>query len=258
MSITATTPTAEFYRSVACRYPDLAAAYYAADAVRMAFQASLLHRPSGTFVDVGSGLTPLALGLKLLGMEATMVDRFDYPIEMEHIGDPDPVMAVLDESGVILKPADIAADLLPLDDGHADTLSCVACIEHFHVSPRPLLSDIRRVLRPGGLFLMGCPNSVNLRKRVAVLRGRTNLPPIGQFWNDGDPVWYGHVREPTLAEMCWMAEASGFEIVERFGRNFLGEQNYGTVAHLLDPFLRFMPALCSDIYVLARKPVEAT
>lgn len=79
-------------------------------------------------------------------------------------------------------------------------------------------------------MLLGCPNAVNARKRGSVLLGRTNYPPISQFWNEGDPSWWGHVREPVLADMVWMAEQVGLRVMGVYGRNFLGKQNFGAWA----------------------------
>lgn len=253
-TLVSTFPTESFYQDVARRYPEPAATYYARDARRMSFQASLVFEPGKVFVDVGSGLTPLAFGLQLLGMRTTMVDRFDYPVDRAQFGSPEGVVRVLEDGGVRLAPTDIALDRLPLDDCSVDSVSCVACIEHLHSSPRPLFAEIKRILKPEGQFLLGCPNATNLRKRFSVLLGRSNLPAVDQFWTDGDPVWHGHVREPTISELQWMAEASGLEVVSRLGRNFIGEENYGWAASLLDQPLRRVPGLCSDIYVLARKP----
>lgn len=250
-------PTTDFYRQVAGRYPRPAAEYYGRHASRLSFEASLLFKPKKAFVDVGSGLNPLALGLQLLGMRTTMVDRFDYPVEAKYVGDHKPLMAVLADAGVRTARVDITRQPLPFGDDFADTISCIACVEHLHSSPRPLLRDIARVLKPGGHLLLGGPNAVNLRKRLSVLIGRSNLPPIEQFWSDGDPTWYGHVREPTMPEMHWMVEACGLTVVAAFGRNFIGEEKYGLTASLLDPALRRIPSLCSDIYVLAEKR-EAT
>lgn len=246
--------SAALYRELANVYPPEARQRCVEDAERLAFQATLLAEPGKVFVDVGSGLSPLALGLRKMGMRALMIDRFDYPAEMGIAADVEQLLGTLRAQGVEVCTADVVRTPLPLGDAAVDALACVAMIEHLHQSPQPLFTEFFRILKPGGKLLIGCPNAVNLRKRISVLLGKNNQAPIGAFWKDGHPVWLGHVREPTLADMLWMTRAAGFVAAETWGRNFIGAQRFGILAAGIDPLLRLFPGLCSDIYVLARRP----
>ena len=247
----------DFYRKVSAEYPVELREYFAQDAERLAFQARLMYVPGGTFADLGSGLGPFALGLQKMGMNAAMLDRFDYPVDLKKTDRTEEVLSRLSASGVRVVRADLLKGSLPLPDESMDRVSCIAVLEHFHHSPRRFLLEIVRILKPGGLVLLGTPNAVNLRKRVSVLLGKTNLPPVADFWKDGEPEWYGHVREPTAQELAWMARAAGLEVVESCGRNFIGKQNFGRWAALADVVLRRFPGLCSDIYVLAKKTANS-
>ena len=52
-------------------------------------------------------------------------------------------------------------------------------LEHLHHSPRDLLNDLCELIKPNALLFITVPNAVNIRKRIDVLRGKTNLPDYG-------------------------------------------------------------------------------
>lgn len=89
-------------------------------------------------------------------------------------------------------------------------------LEHLHDSPRDLLNDLLLLAKPEGLLFVTVPNAVNIRKRIDVLRGRTNLPPFeGFYWHPGS--WRGHVREYVRDDLVQLAEFLGLEILELRG-----------------------------------------
>ena len=239
------------------RYPEAVRSYYSADAPRLTHDlGKVLGFGGSRMVDLGAGLSPLALAAQLGGVKATIVDRFDYSVDMAHGVPVDTILGEFEKVGVSVVRSDIQNAPLPLPDSAFDVATCLAVLEHFHHSPRSFLAEVRRVLRPGGTFLVSCPNSVNLRKRFSVLLGRSNLPPIEAFWRDGDPTWHGHVREPTAGELAWMISQAGFEVKAIFGRNFIAIQNFKIFGLVVDPLLKFWFGLCSDVYVLANLPIK--
>jgi hypothetical protein len=76
--------------------------------------------------------------------------------------------------------------------------------------------------------------------------------------------WYqaeffrGHVREPDVDDLHYIARDMGLIEVEILGRNWAGYMNDRRVIRigtaLIDSLLRLRPSLCSDIYLVARKP----
>ena len=145
----------------------------------------------------------------------------------------------------------------------ADVVTCFHSLEHWHHSPRPLFREIVRVLKPGGFLLLATPNAVNLRKRIYVLLGRSNLPTLNEWYNDGDPVFRGHVREPVIRDLHQLMRWNGLEVVGTYGRNFIGRRSEAlgflpvavvdAIATGSDRVLRCFPSLCSDIHVMGRK-----
>jgi SAM-dependent methyltransferase len=237
------------------QYPASIGSYYAGDLDRLAHDVGLVTPlEPGHLVDLGSGFSPFSLALRRAGWDATVVDLFDYAVDAARAVPGAAILSQFAEAGIAVERCDIQGAPLPFATASVGVATCFAVLEHFHRSPRAFLAEVFRVVRPGGWLITSCPNSVNLRKRVSVLTGRTNLPPVHAFWRDGDPVWHGHVREPTMSELAWMVRESGFTVARTFGRNFLARQNFGAVGRLLDPVLRAVPGLCSDIYVIARRP----
>lgn len=90
---------------------------------------------------------------------------------------------------------------LPLGDGVADVVTCTEVIEHV-IDPQAMLREVRRVLKPGGLFLVSTYNHYNF---FNVLTGAA-FSPIPRF-----PTV--HVREYSWK--TFRAQIAGeFEIVE--------------------------------------------
>ncbi len=89
-------------------------------------------------------------------------------------------------------------------------------LEHLHDSPRDLLNDLVELLKPGGLLFITLPNAANIRKRIQLLLGRTNLPPFEEYY------WYpgprrGHVREYVRDDLVQLLKYLDLETVELQG-----------------------------------------
>lgn len=93
-------------------------------------------------------------------------------------------------------------------------------LEHLHDSPRDLLDDLLELVEDDGYLLVTVPNPVDLRKRIDVLRGRTNLPPYNLFYWLPEP-WRGHVREYVRSDLEALAQYLGLEILELDGAHHM-------------------------------------
>ena len=102
------------------------------------------------------------------------------------------------------------------------------------------------------------PNSVNLRKRLSVLTGSTNYPPVDQFYYSLG-TWRGHVREYTLKETIYICEASGFEILSKSTFEHLTIQRLKPPLSQVYSFLgNIIPTLRSGLLVICAKPKSWT
>lgn len=78
--------------------------------------------------------------------------------------DPDVVTRILANDGITSRLVRGSVYEMPYDDRSFDLIFCYSVFEHLHDYPRAL-RETARVLRPGGLFLLGMP-SVNLTMEV--------------------------------------------------------------------------------------------
>lgn len=126
-------------------------------------------------------------------------------------------------------------------------------LEHLHDSPRDLLLALLEHLREGGYLFISVPNHVNLRKRLAVLRGRTSLPAYQHYyWYPGP--WRGHIREYTKGDCIALAEALQLEIVELRGVHNMLEKVPSPLRGVYDTVTRLMPSVRDTWSLVARKP----
>jgi SAM-dependent methyltransferase len=239
--------------------------------VRNEFYLSLLGpeflRPGKRLVDLGAGLSAFGPACAAHGMEVILVDDYGGGggIDLGNTNQPVPMLGVFERKfGIKIIREDFLERPLPLPDASVDAMTSFHSLEHWHHSPRKLFREITRVLKPGGILVLATPNAVNVRKRVYVLLGKTNLPSLREWYEDGDPVFRGHVREPIVRDLCDLAQWNGLKVLQIYGRNFIGRDSevlaflprgiLKFIAAASDRVLRCFPTLCSDIHVVAQKP----
>ncbi len=128
-------------------------------------------------------------------------------------------------------------------------------MEHWHRSPKRLFAAIIESLVPGGLFIVGVPNVVNLRKRITVPLGRGKWSQMAHWYETER--FRGHVREPDVDDLRYIARDMNLTDVEILGRNWAGYLSRNRwmqlATALIDRPLRLRPSLCSDLYLIGRK-----
>jgi SAM-dependent methyltransferase len=164
----------------------------------------------GRLLDIGCGALDKPLVFQEIGYQCFGCDTFEDPwhAQPENL---EPVLDFARERGVEVYDQGASYEL-PWKPGSFDVATIVNVIEHLHVSPREILNFAGVYLKPGGLLIVAMPNSVNLRKRLDVARGRSNYTPVKGFY-DFIGFWPGHVREFTLGETAQIVQWTGFEIV---------------------------------------------
>ena len=66
---------------------------------------------------------------------------------------------------------DAEKDPYPYPDEHFSTVLCCELIEHLYHDPMHLMSEVNRILKPGGHFVITTPNIAALRGVAAILQG---------------------------------------------------------------------------------------
>jgi len=244
--------TLEMVRALARRYPASLRAAQLADSTRIASHVERILCPGANVADLGGGLGLFSPSCAALGMQTWLVDDFADPVnrtvDLDDIGLHRPL-------GVRVIETPIRQWGEAFGNESLDVVTCFDSLEHWQHSPRPVFAEAWRALKPGGTLLISGPNAVNLRKRLSVPFGRSN-------WSQFEDWYYpdqfrGHVREPVLADLVRLVRELGFEKQAAWGRNWAAYPASGgrrAAAWLIDHALRPLPTLCSDLYVMARKP----
>lgn len=109
-------------------------------------------------------------------------------------------------NGVKVRIVDLDREPLSYPDATFDAACCLDSITYF-LDPEGVLREVRRVLRPGGVFFVTFPNLRNWRHIASLLGGRfpvTSLDPEGR---DG-----GQLHHFTLGDFRALAERAGFAV----------------------------------------------
>lgn len=160
-----------------------------------------------TILDFGSGPCDKTAIASALGFQCTACDNLQ-----------DEWYSHKNNTGMILdfaKSMDIhfEFDLDTALKSEYDMVMMNDVLEHIHNSPRTILNSLIGSIKTEGYLFITVPNITNLRKRLDVLRGRTNLPKYDLFYWYPDP-WRGPVREYTRGDLVQMTEFLGLQLVE--------------------------------------------
>lgn len=166
-------------------------------------------RPAARVLDFGCGPCDHAAVLQQLGFSCAGYDDLSDPWHLQD-GNRERIKQFAALVGVDLRIAD--GGPIPFEENSFDVVMLNDVLEHMHDSPRELLCDLLKLVVPSGLLLITVPNAVNIRKRLAVLRGRTNLPAYEEFYWQAGP-WRGHVREYVLDDLAQLAHYLDLDIV---------------------------------------------
>lgn len=238
-------------RSVAERYPSDLIDGQIRDVPRIAFNIGLVTSRLGKDVaicDLGGGIGLFSAGCAAIGMRSILVDDFSDSVNFKHASVPDTVHRPLGvdvvSCNVVEAPPQFAA-------GSLDAITSFDSMEHWHHSPKALFHQATTWLRPGGLLVLGVPNCVNLRKRLTVPLGRGKWSSMND-WYEQTP-FRGHVREPDVGDLRYIANDLGLKNIEIVGRNWLGYYHRSGAVRLatrvMDIPLRAFPSLCADLYL---------
>jgi glycosyltransferase involved in cell wall biosynthesis/SAM-dependent methyltransferase len=152
---------------------------------------------------------------------------------------------------------DAEKDAYPYADASFDTVLCCELIEHLFQDPMHMMSEINRILQPGGHLVLTTPNIGSLRSISAILLGYhpSFFPAYIRPRVEGEETEARHNREYVVMEIHHLLTGSGFDIVRVETGEFLDEPHpeFGWVTHMLKRYNLSHDLRGDGIYAVARK-----
>lgn len=191
--------------------------------------------PGSAILDFGSGPADKTAVLQYLGFNCSAYD--DLQDDWHKLpGNRQKILSFAEKCGINFCLA--GQGMLPFSKNTFDMIMLNDVLEHLHDSPRDLLNDLLQFAKPDGLLFVTVPNAVNIRKRLDVLLGRTNLPPFEcYYWYPGS--WRGHIREYVKNDLVLLADYLSLEVLELRGCDHM----LFKVPRIIRPVYLFLTAL---------------
>jgi len=181
-----------------------------------------------------------------------LIDDFNDPV---NIKTGESILDIHRSYGVEVFSRDVIVSGISDISGSFDAITTFDSMEHWHNSPKSLFAQVVEKLKPNGIFVLGVPNCVNMRKRLTVPFGVGKWSSMTSWYEEAS--FRSHVREPDVSDLRYIASDMGLRDVKILGRNWLGYYSTNptirVVTSLLDHPLRLRPSLCSYIYLTGRK-----
>ncbi len=152
---------------------------------------------------------------------------------------------------------DAEKHVYPYGDEAFDTVMCCELIEHLFEDPMFMMSEINRILKPGGHLVLTTPNAGSLRAVSAILLGYhpAFFPAYIRPRKEGEEAEARHNREYVPMEVQHLLTDSGFDLVRLETGEFLEEPHpeLGWVTHMLTRYKLSHNLRGDGIYAVGRK-----
>ena len=152
---------------------------------------------------------------------------------------------------------DAEKDRFSYDDQYFSTVLCCELLEHLTEDPMHMMSEINRILKPGGHLVLTTPNIGSLRAIAAILEGYHPgfFPAYIRAPEDGAEPEARHNREYTPKEIVRLLLDSGFEVTLLETGPFRDEAKpeLAWVRHLLKRYELSQELRGDGIYAVGRK-----
>ncbi|MGI8742306.1 MAG: glycosyltransferase [Bryobacteraceae bacterium] len=152
---------------------------------------------------------------------------------------------------------DAEKDGFPYADGHFSTVLCCELIEHLVSDPMHMLSEINRILKPGGYLVLTTPNIGSLRAISAILQGYHPgfFPAYIRPAAPGEEADARHNREYMPREIVRLLLDAGFENTLLATGPFRDEPKpeHEWILHLLEEYKLSQELRGDGIYAVGRK-----
>lgn len=205
-----------------------------------------------SILDLGAGPCEIPAILNQLGYNCTAYDDFqdEWLIKNNEEG-RQKVFTFAEQMNVKIEIA--TSYTLPFAANSFDMFMMNDVLEHIHDSPKELLNSAVNSVKPGGYIFVTVPSVVNLRKRISVLLGRTNLPDYETFyWYPGK--WRGPVREYTRGDLEKMCSYLQVDVVELKGCHHMLDRVPNSIRGIYKGVTSIFPDWRDTWLLVAQKP----
>jgi methionine biosynthesis protein MetW len=161
------------------------------------------------------------------------------------------------QKGINAIQLDIDSKAFPVSDASIDMVYCGEIIEHLFNTDH-LLTEVYRVLKPGGVAIISTPNLAGWPNRFALLFGYQPYPmaaspaheSAGKFLIKGEEGQWGHIRVLTLRALLELLRLNKFKIVRVKGCPVTVKQSGVGLVSIADLFLSHIAPLATRVIVM--------
>lgn len=169
-------------------------------------QVLIEQEPQGRLLELGcSSVFPLSLKELVPELEIHVTD-FDLSKPQEH---KLTIQSNSKSAELQAYSVDLEKTSLPCPDESFDYVLCCEVLEHMEVDPMFMLSEVNRVLKPGGILILTTPNVASSWGVTKVLQGYEPYFYM-QYHKDGSG-YHRHNYEYTVHSLKGVLVAAGFE-----------------------------------------------
>jgi SAM-dependent methyltransferase len=207
-------------------------------------------QPRSRILDFGCGPCDKIAVLRRIGFDCSACD--DLQENWHKIGDNrEKILAFSKHFSIDFRLS--TGGPLPFENHYFDMVMIHDVLEHLHDSPRNLLSELLELVKPEGFLFATVPNSVNIRKRIDVLLGKTNLALFDRYYWSLGP-WRGHIREYTRDDLVKLSRFLNLQIVELRSCHHMLKKLPSIVRPLYLAVTAVFPGWRDTWLLLAKKP----
>jgi len=201
-------------------------------------------------LEIGSFFGVVSIALKKCGYSV-------YALDIPEFFSSEPLRKLYVDNDIPFTGLNLRKSPLPYESSYFDCVILCEVLEHLNFNPLPVLLEINRVLKEGGIIYIGMPNLASIHRRIALLMGRSIHNPIDDFLKQLDRntnmIVGIHWREYTMIETREITEKMGFALEQSY--YFIGNrEGRNLIKKMIISFLnKFFPSLLPCQVVVGRK-----
>jgi SAM-dependent methyltransferase len=154
----------------------------------------------------------------------------------------------------------IEKDKLPFKSDLFDLVVMTELIEHLTINPAVYLSEVKRVMKKGGLLILTTPNAAHLKNRAKAVMGKSPSFPLEQLINtyaEDDSIYHRHNREFTMEELKEIVQRSMLYVkryrYESFYTPFREGKKFDVIKTIGYAITQLIPQTKDSLLVVATK-----